>query len=353
VERTHHFTNSSSIILNRFRNPRIVTNGKDIHVSYYDLVTRSLKYWYNYEGNRPSAGNYYSTTATKRDTGSSGVYLYPQRWINLDGGWEYNDTFRDNQPWRVHNVNGRGTADKVGGNTNYVAIASGSQRAAGEWNAIDINSNGYPVIVYWDATVNTLRYAYSNTNQPVNNSTTASGNSPADHWATALILGVGTRVGQYVSMKIDNGKNGVGTLASLDRMHIAYYDAANNALMYLRGERSGNAYTFGTPVTVDNTSVVGQWTDISLDSNGNPCIVYEDLSKRGSTDGIRMAYLPAASDADNSLYQTSANWETMSAPLWEKTTAATRLNIENGATGAYAAVGYQADDRFRIAYFLK
>jgi hypothetical protein len=56
----------------QFTNQRIVTNGNDIHVSYYDTDTKALKYYY-----RTSGDNTY----------------YTPSWINIDGGSDADDLY--------------------------------------------------------------------------------------------------------------------------------------------------------------------------------------------------------------------------------------------------------------------
>jgi hypothetical protein len=92
--------------LNRFKNPRVVTNGNDIHVSYYDRVSGALKYWYNYTGTRVSDSEYASTNAdTTRKylgTGTTAIaettsgsiqthrrpVLASKRHVSIDGGYD-------------------------------------------------------------------------------------------------------------------------------------------------------------------------------------------------------------------------------------------------------------------------
>ncbi len=56
--------------LMQFINQRIVTQGNNLHVSYYDTDTKAMKYWYALSGANPA---------------------YAQTWINLDGGMDEHD----------------------------------------------------------------------------------------------------------------------------------------------------------------------------------------------------------------------------------------------------------------------
>jgi hypothetical protein len=109
-------------------------------------------------------------------------------------------------------------------------------------------------------------------------------------------------------------------------------------------------------VAVDSTGAVGKWSDISIDRNGNPWITYQDLTRTGSYDGAKLAYLPGAPKNDGVLWKDAANWETMNMPARYRVQDA-RLSIENpldstdpAANGWDAVVGFQSD-YFRAAYF--
>jgi hypothetical protein len=327
----------------RFRNPRIITNGWHMHVSYYDQVTRSLKYWYGREG--ANATN----TVYRRNQMTDQSPFYAQRWLNLDGGWEDHDTLSTNNPnntasyantGRVRKYTSRG-ADKVPvyDNTRYTDYAT-TQRAAGLWSAIayydGATDGGKPVIVYYAQDDKKLLYTYSSRAMVVD----------AGYWsdpAPVLTSGGSDNYGEYVSARIDNS----------GYIHIAYFDRANSALMYVRSTNTAPPYSFSAPVQVDKTGAVGRWTDLSLDANQKPWIVYEDIDRQGTADGIKVAYIPGAA-----AYTDAANWETMNVPARNKAAADTRLNIENIPTAAleatlhwHAAVGYQSanNDYFRTA----
>jgi hypothetical protein len=114
------------------------------------------------------------------------------------------------------------------------------------------------------------------------------------------------------------------------------------------------SYDFSNgPVVVDNTGMAGKWSDISIDRNGNPWITYQDITRSGTFDGAKMAYLPGALKNDAALWKVPVNWETMNIPGRYRVQDA-RLSIENpldtADNGWDAAVGFQSD-YFRAAYF--
>jgi hypothetical protein len=218
---------------------------------------------------------------------------------------------------------------------------------AGQYSAIDLDSRGYPVIAYMDSTTSNfkLKIAYATKSIPV---------AGAD-WKMQELTATqaGDYAGEFVTMRID----------STDRIHIAFHRSSTNELIYLRGVRNGdNGYTFAdSPVVVDNSGAVGRWADISLDVNRNPWISYQDNSKAqsGAYDGVKIAYLPDAGMGDGTLWKTASNWETMHVPARYRTSN-NRVHIEAAPSGAVtpnnfwsAAVGYESNDFFRIAYLVK
>jgi hypothetical protein len=353
VEKTHHNTttdNAANLAVfkaDRFRNPRVITKEEHIHVSYYDQVTRSLKYWYGAEGVNATNDQYEDNTVRRALSGTKPA-LNAQRWVNLDGGWEQNDirstgntlTYNATSRVRAHGSRSSDKVDNIPG-TYYTDFAT-TQRAAGLWNAIALTASGKPVIVYYAQSDQKLLYTY----YYGGNDYSVDG---TDWSAPAVVPGGGsTNYGEYVSARIDSG----------GYLHIAYFDRANSALMYVRSTNTAPAYNFETPVQVDKTGAVGRWTDLSLDHYGNPWIVYEDIDRQGTTDGVKVAYIPGLTAKDTTLFKTAANWETMNLPGRSKVEADTRLNIENVPTQSLedslhwqAAVGYQeaSGGYFRIA----
>jgi hypothetical protein len=432
VERV--WRNTSDHVLDRYQNPRIVTDGDYIHVSYYDRVTGSIKYWFNKSGTNQSRSYYDDDRYVMVDS----EQIPGKRWISLDGGWEDEDwkpvsigsgIDSDVSNTELYNVQagittGGGasnsennrlikTSKSVGAwiNKNEAFMEIGSSSAvyytprarrsgfitairtgksvsestayglvkiqtfrllnvsfpgsaaadsktltanqdrtgnAGMYNAIDVNSDGYPVIAYFDGTNQKLKIAYAKKRMAVD----------ITDWAVQTVTEAGDFAGQFVTMRIDNKSAGINK----DRIHIAFLRSNTNELVYVSGSRNGDSgYHNFTSVNVDSSGSVGRWADISLDANGNPWITYLDNPKAsaGSYDGMKAAYLPGAGAGDTTEWKIPANWETMHIPVRYRTSNK-RVHIEAAPGGAVspnnfwnAAVGYESNDYFRIAYFVK
>ena len=274
-----------------------------------------------------------------------------------------------------HNADPRYLDGPTGGPTTDIAgtvvnsnVAGTIARSdnAGEFSAIDYDSNGRPVVAYYDQQNDTLRLAYANSNNP----------TAGNNWTRRYVLPEGHALrrgsGTYVSMKIQRTtEGGTATEGNADIIHLAFFNSAQNTLVYAYGTRTG---TF-TAYTVDTVVRGGMYTDISLDETNNPWIVYADSARIGNNGGARIAYrdsrlsggytrttldpLYTASDATN-----SSGWEALTMPA-QYTVNNDRLNIEawppqrpsNVSLGATApawnaAIGY-GSDLFRLGYFTK
>jgi hypothetical protein len=116
--------------------------------------------------------------------------------------------------------------------------------------------NGNPAISYYDASSGDLKYIRA---------TDANGTN----WGTPVTLDSSGDVGRFTSLVVVNGCPA-----------ISYYDATNATnvtkrdLKYVRAaDASGTSW--GTPVTLDSTGIVGQYTSMAI-VNGNPAISYYD-----------------------------------------------------------------------------
>jgi len=143
------------------------------------------------------------------------------------------------------------------------ADCSGSQNAqtvdsagnVGRYTSLALDTNGYPVISYYDATNRTLKVLHcTNTN--------CSGTQ-----TPRTVDSTSNTVGRYTSLALDT--NGYPV--------ISYWDDANTALKVVRCTNPGCSGT-QTPQTVDATGRVGGWTSLALDTNNNPVISYYDLT---------------------------------------------------------------------------
>jgi hypothetical protein len=282
---TNYKGNSAPFLaINRFRNPRYVRRDNNHYASYYDAYQKKLKY--SYRANVTSI-NAYSVT----EIDGSGVTE---------------------------------TANRLGNNTTD----------GGLYSAIDLDSNGLPVIAYYDSANDTVKLAW------------VSGASPNWVWtrqSNVLPDAYQAGSGTYISMRIDRT---VG--ANQNRIHLAFYNSRLSSVIYATGTK-GSEFT---AVELDSASNAGAWSDISLDAGGNPWITYLDMSRVGFNDGAKMAFVPNPA-GDNPWAE--AKWEAMNipAPFY---VIDDRLSIENDTGDKKfwaAAVGYRSSDYFRIAYYVE
>ena len=84
-------------------------------------------------------------------------------------------------------------------------------------------------------------------------------------WSTPITVDVTGDVGQYTSLKVVNGNPA-----------ISYYDQTNLDLKYVRASDPSGS-TWNTPVSVATTGNVGTYTSMQV-VNGNPAISYVDAS---------------------------------------------------------------------------
>jgi hypothetical protein len=347
-------------IAQQFRQPRVVYRGDNMHVTYYDTKDKSIKYWFGKSGYKPTSTNYTSTTSTGQmptTANQNGLAEPARHWLNLDGGYDAEDTALANTSYiyRVRGKDGGGAEDTW----NFTRASR-----AGPWSATDLQSNGNPVIAYFDDEHFTLRLAYANTNfnphVTGNNAGTTAGNFKVKYAMDPSDLNYNF-AGEYVSMQIDQINNDA---------HLAFFRSSNTQLVYLKLRWTGSTYVpYGPSVIVDESSANGKWVDLTLDRQNRPWISYQDISRAGNFDGVKMAYY------DPSKYETAGTpsydmngiektgWETMNVPaiykasdnrtsieVWPHRDTPTSVSITK--TWA-AAVGYTNPDYYRIAYYLK
>jgi hypothetical protein len=369
----------------------------DLHAAYHDTKDGSIKYRYH-QGGSPGAMNANN----------------PRNWINLDGGYDdededhFNHTINGNnnysgnpsttQNYRKQAFKSVGDFVTAGeaviqyGNSNgsvlYNVVASVSGRIsfldttarpsrdatvftvsrqdrivsprtstnAGRYNAIDVTSDGHPVIAYFDEANQVLKLAYcSNTGSTYVAST----------WTVMEVLGAGdpnrSETGSYVTMRIDrSGSNAI---------HIAAYNTAKSALVYVRGTWNAAASgppSFGSSLMVDTSA--GTRADLSLDENGNPWITYADNNEAAGFGKLKLAYFDSTAftrELKDLNGRSITGWEALNIPIRYEAKD-DRLSVENfpvrgtdptgGATQFWnAAVGYLSKDmqNFRIAYRVK
>jgi len=289
--------------LMQFINQRVVNDGNRIHHTYFDTDTKSLKYFY-----------VLSNTATNS---------YNQSFINVDGGSDADDGTR--------------------------LVAVNRSAAAGEYSAIDVNPNGYPVIAYYDITNRTVKLAYSSTTSP-----------DESEWNLMTVMDTEDTnyeySGKYISMRVDSD----------GYVHMVFFRNSTGDLIYLKSTNAptngSTAYTFGDSVIIDSAGSVGVWADITIQpvtgtNNDIPIISYLDSSLVNTFDGIKMAFydptleVEAGDTAD--LPDSADGWEYLNAALgYEVESVRTSIENDTGSNFWGQAIGYSSTDYFRIAYYV-
>jgi hypothetical protein len=310
-----------------------------------------------YQGDGTSNQTHFSTRTQPVSTAQNGVST--QRWQNIrvvraDGRFHvssYDSVNRRLQYYNSDRLTTNGIAIDGNGATNGID-GTGASNDAGRYSAIDYDGTG-PIIAYYDTQNSTLRLAYASVQNPAaNNWTRRNVMETTDTWYSGS--------GEYVSMKVTSNGN----------IHLAFYNNKEQTVVYAFA--TSRTATF-TSYAVDRGIKGGTWTDISVDGNGNPMIVYGETARMGNYDGARMAY---RSSGNNGIqFGTPGNmnaWEAVTMPSDSKVKN-DRLNIEawpphnrpggNTPTRATewgtwnAAIGYAGEktgsgvNTFRIGYF--
>ncbi len=264
-------------MLLQFQRPKVVRTGNNIHLAYYDISESpnypSVKYGYALNGDTDTA---------------------EKAWINIDGGSDGDDT------------------QLV---TNGVARSA----SAGEYVAVDVDEQGYPVIVYYDTANQTLKLARATSLTP----------NTAANWVRQDVFKTDdpnrSLVGKYPTIKFDTA----------GKLYVVCYRVSTGDLIYLEAPNVtvGNNYVFGYSTIIDSEGAVGTWADITL-NNTTPYVSYINNSMSGTFSGLKMAYYDVSRSA----------WE------YEIVPAATavmenRTNIEykKGTVDWTVSIGYKGN----------
>jgi hypothetical protein len=228
-------------------------------------------------------------------------------------------------------------------------LAAGTNK--GDYNAVDFDGTG-PVIAYYDQANDTVRIAFG--------TLATTGTDPISGWSRQYLLpsthALYKGSGKYISLKVDKA-NGI---------HLAFYNSIQQTVVYAYMENRNTPVANVVAYPVDKVIQGGVWTDISVDDNGSPWIVYGNTSRMNNYDGVRMAYKSSANTGfafatTRESTNPAAGWEAVSMPA-DYTIRNDRLNIEvwpptNRAGGTLptgpgwnAAIGY-GSDMYRIGYF--
>jgi len=220
----------------RVKSPSIATsrgtNSTNVYMAYFDNLNGEIRFRY---------GNLADTQTTKKNFG------------------KFNDAYRNNA---VNNANNLSNGKY---NTTYVQVIANDAGAAlgyaGEYVSIDVDKNGYVVLVWYDSENGNLMYSYNTTP-----TTERSGkNSTGWNNATTVIR----NAGEYCQIATD--KNG--------GIHIVAYDGNSGDLIYAYASAYNAAFK---TCTVDSYAIVGQniTLDVALNASGVavPYIGYYGLS---------------------------------------------------------------------------
>ena len=255
-----------------------------------------------------------------------------------------------------------GDMNVVGGtvtrNLNGFTPATNQSSSAGSSAAIDVTTDGYPVVAYYDATNSQLRVACANSSEP----------RLASEW-TRLIPGV--KCSGEVSMKVDGANN----------IHIMYNNE-DGEMCYLFGTYSdvGN-YTWSAEEVIDDTGSLA-YGSISVVYNGTsyvPTMTW--LNKANTANSVKYARRTQAVTADTA--SSKGSWDFMIIPAlgtghyalkeckisiestnnWTDTTATVLQHQLSGANTYYSAtatpalvdsvLAYKTSNAYETAYLKK
>ncbi|MBN1242520.1 MAG: Ig-like domain repeat protein [Spirochaetales bacterium] len=262
--------------LMQFVNQRVVTNGDDIHLSYYDTDTKSLKYWYHQSGvNEP----------------------YAQAWINIDGGLDAHDGAATNVTYGTASETDVQTRAPTNGvSVASVAVSLGQKVAQDELLAtlsngtqITATANGY---VSYIITVG----------------------SAVSRWFDTTIASLASH--SVVAVLADAGDTVVTTPTPTPILSISDYAGATTVISANAAGFLGDRAAIGTPVTnatvlasilttttriasVGRSSAAGEYSAVDVvPGTGFPLIAYYDIANQT----VKLARASAVNPAGTQWY---------------------------------------------------
>lgn len=318
--------------LQQFKNIRTLRSGNNIYVVYYDRLTGAVKFSWVDDSKTPNTS----------------VNALP--WCVIDGNTDVTDT-DSKVPDHQNNTPGANPPDNIftfvspnnsAYKTPYVLSASAFEDGLSvshtvlESIAVATTTQGYPIVVYMDATTGRLRLARSTSPQPTSSS----------DWKIQSVLASSDPNGKLASNYIN------ACIGTDGYLHIAFQNTKGQ-LVYVkskdRSDTGSTKYTFEKSEVLDDS---GMFIDMTV--NGTiPYITY--VSRPNSYDAIRIAY-KTSMDFGNTGTDVEG-WETMTAPLNERA-ANSRICIEtqakyyNAAGMLPVAVGFTTGSDYRAAFYV-
>ncbi|MDC7221322.1 MAG: hypothetical protein PQJ59_15405 [Spirochaetales bacterium] len=273
----------------QFQQPRIAEQDDSIHVVYYDEYTGAAKYsQFDDDGSGAVSNNNNSNE---------------KGWVVLDGGYDSED-------------------DEV------VSNGETQSSAAGEYISIDLDEEGYPVVMYYDNENSTLKLAWSR----------SADTTEADNWTRQTVFqsddDYALQSGTHIMMKIDSSGN----------IHAVCYNTGDNDLLYLyASDADGTSnYSFDYAVAIDTQGASGEGADLILNGD-EPHVSYRYLNKASTVDGLKYAY--------QTTVDSETVWEYMIVPA-EETVEDARTCIEYNKGSVWTgsiAISYLSD-RYELVY---
>jgi len=211
-------------------------------VAYYDVTNQDLKIAFCTTGSNCSP----STPVTLDSTGNVGQYAS----LALASGDIPVIAYYDATNTDIKLVRCAASTDCTTRTINSISSANN----IGQFLSLALNSSGFPIISYYDATSQDLMLAVCS--DPT--CTTAPTTFPVD---------TAGNVGQYTSVQMATGNIPV----------ISYHDVTNGDLKFARCNAS-NSCTAPTLVQVDQTGTTGLYSSLALNGSGNPLMTYYDTT---------------------------------------------------------------------------
>lgn len=391
-------------MLQQLKNAKVATNGNNVyHTIWYDKITKAIKY-----SNVNKSANQNAYIPNDNDASRPGEI----GWVVLDGDADLDDIVQTNQ--RTTNgynggearypnntfehsyLNGVGnasmysialsktpaqrtaimnldenslrkdaaiTANGIYNRYDYTGAGTGTTgynvdcyesvnptSTCGEYAAICVTSDGYPVVVYFDVDNKMLKVARAISTNP-KGMNTENNNDGAAAWRIQQVALTSGHIGNdasYVSAVID----------SAGYLHIAFQNSRGE-LVYTRSTNTTYDISLDDGFEFDDGSVIvdtnGTWASITVDSNKVPQIAY--MANTSGYDTLKLAY-PV-----NATWKTAANWETMYAPMNAKSSNVKTCVVArpSNATGGQptglttywkTGIGFATSEDYRVMKYI-